>query len=779
MSRTATARRELVVAVVVLLVVLGAAYAMTRVFLAPAWVRPTVAAAGLSVVTAASARRIGLPAVGSLLLSAAGLVVFTYVVHLPAGPLIPGAAEFDAARQLLADALVALRDQPAPTDPLPELVFLVTLATWVVAFATHEVTVRLRRPGIALVAAAALWMVPLSMPQPTQATARVTVPFLLAAAMLLLLESDADLAGWARERIAPRITVAGSALALVAVAVGAMAPGILPGYGQPPVLDLGGSSDPRGYQPIVDIGDRLTLPVDRTVLRVASDRRVYLRLAALDTFDANTWRLGPPGSSSFVPDRDELYPGDGELRFETAIATADTAVVDIEVVDLENIYVPVPYQPVQVNGDAAEDMVWSRVGGFLATGELSDNELGGTLRTGVTPGLRYQVVSAIPNPTIEQLRNAEPDPQEVQPWLQLPDGQDRWSRYAEQAQAIYDERDATTAVDRALALQHWFTREGGFEYAVAGIDPLRGPNPLEAFVFDTKVGYCEYFATAMAVMLRASGVPARVAVGFLPGELVVPPDPAGGEDRGVYEVSTSDAHSWVEVLFPGHGWIKFDPTPRSDGTTLPPDEQNLDPEVLPEEAEDLLADSSDSVPVPDTPQLPPEDLPQPPAGEAGAGSPDDAGSSSPVPVVIAALLGLLGLAGLAILLRSRDREVGSGRAAALDAQRRVLHAAARLGIGRHESETATEALHRWASEGRCDPAAAAVLARIAQRAAFAPTGASIDGERAMELSDDIIHGLRAAADTAARVVAPVRLPIIWITERARDALTTARDLLRV
>ncbi len=777
MSRTATARRELAVALVVLLVVLGAAYAMTRVFLAPAWVRPTVAAAGLSIVTAAGARRIGLPALGALLLSAAGLVVFTYVVHLPAGPLVPGAAEFDAARQLLADALIALRDQPAPTDPLPELVFLVTLATWVVAFVTHEVTVRLRRPGIALVAAAALWVVPLSMPQPTQATARVSVPFLLAAAMLLLLESDADLAGWARERIAPRITVAGSALALVAVGVGAIAPGILPGYGQPPVLDLGGSSDPRGYQPIVDIGDRLTLPVDRTVLRVASDRRVYLRLAALDTFDANTWRLGPPGSSSFVPDRDELYPGTGELPFETAIATADTAVVDVEVVDLENIYVPVPYQPVQVNGDAADDMVWSRVGGFLATGELSDNELGGTLRTGVTPGVRYQVVSAIPDPTIEELRAAEPDPQEVEPWLQLPSGADRWTRYAEQAQAIYDERGATTAVDRALALQHWFTSTGGFEYAVEDIDPLRGPNPLEAFVFDTKVGYCEYFATAMAVMLRASGVPARVAVGFLPGELVVPPDPAGGEPRGVYEVSTSDAHSWVEVLFPGQGWIKFDPTPRSDGTTLPPDEQDLDPELLSDEAEDLLADTSDSVPVPDTPDLPPEDVLQPPASDAGdAGDAEDAPA---VPRLAIALLALLGLAGLAFVLRNRDQDVRSGRAAALHAQRQVLHAAARLGTGRYEAETTSEALHRWASEGRCDPTAAAELASIAQRAAFAPTDAEVDGKRAMELADRLAHQLRDAADTAARVVAPVRLPATWVATRTRDALTVARDRLRV
>lgn len=770
---TSAARRELAVAVVVLAVVLGATYAMTRVFLDPAWVRPTVAAAALSVVTAAGARRAGLPALGSLLLSGVGLVVFTYVVHLPAGPLVPGREEFAAGRQLFTDALVALREQPAPTDALPELVFLVTLAAWVVAFVTHELTIRLRRPGIALIAAAALWVVPLSMPQPTDPSVRVSIPFLLAAALLLLFESDADLAGWARERIAPRITVAGTTLAVGAVALGALAPWLLPGYGEPAGLDLGGGSDPRGYQPIVDIGDRLTLPVDRTVLRVASDRRVYLRLAALDTFDANTWRLGPPGSSSFVPDQSELYAGDRELPFETAIASADTTVVDVEVVDLENIYVPAPYQPVQVNGDAADDMVWSRVGGFLATGQLSENELGGTLRTGVVPGLRYQVVAAIPDPTIDDLRAAEPDPAEVAPWLQLPGGADAWSRYAEQAQQVYESTGAVSTVDRALALQYWFTTSGGFDYALDGIDPLRGPNPLEAFVFDTRTGYCEYFATAMAVMLRASGIPARVAVGFLPGDLVVPPDPEAGEPRGVYEVSTSDAHAWVEVLFPGQGWIKFDPTPRTDGTTLVPDEENLDPEFLPEEAQDLLADSADSVPVPDTPDLPDPDLPDPTTTPGGT----DADGATTWVRWAAVLVALVAVGGVAAALRRRERPTMTGRAAALEAQRRVLRTAARLGAPRREHETAGEVLHRLASSGRCDPEAAAALAAIGQQAAFAPVGANVDGRRAERLADGIVESLTATAETSDRVLAPLRVPAVAVADRTRATMATVRDRL--
>lgn len=769
---TSSARRELVVAVVVGLVVLGALDAMHRVFLDDAWFRPSLVALGLSLGTAAAARRIGLPALGTVLLSAAGLVVYVYVTHLPPGPLLPGPAEYEAARQLFNDGVMALRDQPAPTDALPELVYLVSLGTWVVTLVTHEITVRLRRPGIALVAAGALWVIPLAMPQPTEATARAAVPFLLAAALLLLLESDADLAGWARERVAPRITAAGGVLAVAAVALGALAPGVLPGYGDPAVLDLGGSSDPRGYQPIVDIGDRLTLPGERTVLRVESDRRVYLRLAGLDSFDGNTFRVGPPGSRSFVPDTAELFPGDDELPFEQPIASIDSTVVDVEVVDLENIYVPVPYQPVEVSGDAARDMVWSRTGGFLATGELSDNELGGTLRTGVTPGLRYQVVSAIPDPTVAELREAEPVGEEVAPWLQLPAAGD-WDRFAEQAREVYDQTGATSAIDRALALQYWFTTSGGFDYALEGIDRLRGPNPLETFVFDTQTGYCEYFATAMAVMLRASGIPARVAVGFLPGEQVTPADPEAGIDRAVYEVSTSDAHAWVEVLFPGQGWIKFDPTPRSG--VLPPEEGNLDPQLTPSE-EDALQEQEFDDSVQDTPDLPeeaePVPLPQVPEPQA----PSEQGADNGRLVLVATvLLGLVGVAA-AFAMRGRAGTRLTGRAAALDAQHRLLRTAARLGIARRESETTAEALHRWGSDGRCDPAAAAELAGLLQRAAFAGhDGGDLDGARAWALGQEVTDQLRDSADRTDLVLAPVRVPATSSVEAIRDAAARVRD----
>jgi transglutaminase-like putative cysteine protease len=100
-----------------------------------------------------------------------------------------------------------------------------------------------------------------------------------------------------------------------------------------------------------------------------------------------------------------------------------------------------------------------------------------------------------------------------------------------------------------LALESWLRQTGGFTYDES--PPKVTGSPLIAFVTQTRTGYCQHFAGAMAAMLRMLGIPARVAVGFTSGSPV----------DGRWEVSDRDAHAWVEVWFRGHGWIPFDPTP--------------------------------------------------------------------------------------------------------------------------------------------------------------------------------------------------------------------------
>jgi transglutaminase-like putative cysteine protease len=102
----------------------------------------------------------------------------------------------------------------------------------------------------------------------------------------------------------------------------------------------------------------------------------------------------------------------------------------------------------------------------------------------------------------------------------------------------------------AVALEAWFRSTGGFTYSEQP-ETAPGLPPLVGFVMDTKTGYCQHFAGAMAVMLRLLGIPARVAAGFLPGSY----------HGDFWQVTDHDAHTWVEVWFRGFGWVPFDPTP--------------------------------------------------------------------------------------------------------------------------------------------------------------------------------------------------------------------------
>ncbi len=108
---------------------------------------------------------------------------------------------------------------------------------------------------------------------------------------------------------------------------------------------------------------------------------------------------------------------------------------------------------------------------------------------------------------------------------------------------------AQTPYAAVLAIESWLRQTGGFTYDES---PPRGQGaPLVSFVTQTRAGYCQHFAGAMAGMLRMLGVPARVAVGFT----------SGTPDNGTWVVTDHDAHAWVEVWFAGVGWVPFDPTP--------------------------------------------------------------------------------------------------------------------------------------------------------------------------------------------------------------------------
>jgi hypothetical protein len=772
-------RRDLSLGAAVGIVIVATLPAYAQVFSDTGWRPSALWAALLSLALAVAIRRLRLPWLVSGLASAVGLVLTLYVLHLPPGPLIPGGEQVREIVALLQQGLVELRETPSPAPSLPGLVALVTVGFWVVTHVVHEVVVRWRHAGLGLVPAGVLWAAPLAVPVAPGRIWPTALPFLAATGLVLLLSGEDDL-GLPADRWRP-LPASGLALGAVALVVALVAPGALPGYGADAWVDLGGTSDPRGYQPIVDVSDRLKLPEERDVLRVLAPQRSYLRLAGLDSFDGFTWRLGPSGDGSYRPEAGSLFAARDVLPPEEPAAETQPIFVDVEVLELENIYVPVPYQPVQILGPNRGDMVWSTEGGFLATWDTVDGELAGQPRVGVRQGFEYRVQAARPTPTFEQLTEVTYDEATLARWTQLPRD---YPALREQAEEVFAEVDAETTVERALALQDWFARDGGFTYDL-DVPALRGDDALERFVLEDRVGYCEYFATGMAVMLREAGIPARVAVGFLPGTVSQEADPDEGRELTEFTVSTRDAHAWVEVLFPGYGWVTFEPTPRDDQTQIVPRPDDLAPienerERQAREREEELEETPEDDPAregADTPTPPQMELPEEPqAGAPGSEVVEDEPSRWPL---VAFLTGLLAVALVLGVFRRRHPRLGHGdpRHRVLVAQRRLLATAADHGLGRRAAETTSEVVGRWRDEGRVDGRGSR-FAALAQAAAF---GGDVDDHLAAEaeqLVADLEELLRASVDRRDRVLAPVRVPVETVRGVTRRAVGTVRDLIR-
>ncbi len=160
---------------------------------------------------------------------------------------------------------------------------------------------------------------------------------------------------------------------------------------------------------------------------------------------------------------------------------------------------------------------------------------------------RYSVVSAVPAVSEEQLRAADREyPEAIRTlYLGLPD---------EVPQRVLDKaREVISGIenpyDQAVAIESYLRQ---FEYTLEIEEPPPGRDVVDYFLFDLRKGYCDYYASAMVVMARAVGIPARLAVGYASGYY--------DERMDDYTVTEAEAHSWPELYFPPYGWIPFEPT---------------------------------------------------------------------------------------------------------------------------------------------------------------------------------------------------------------------------
>ena len=263
-------------------------------------------------------------------------------------------------------------------------------------------------------------------------------------------------------------------------------------------------------------------------------------IAALDHFNGDSWSATPAEAST--PLR-SFSPPLGADEHEPPPARADgpgreRLVQVFEVSGLVGHRIPSWGSPVAVAGPGR---VSREVSGSSI---VSDTE--------VQRGSVYAVDSIVADPSPAQLEAGHPDISDFRD-LQLP--QPVPTRLVRLANSLV--AGATTTYQKALDLEAYLTSPK-FHYRLPGrtksgvVTPSAGYGGLMSFLFRSRTGYCQQFATAFAVLARVEGLPTRIAVGFLPGTPV-------GHDA--WQIDGSDAHAWPQVRFESYGWIDFEPTP--------------------------------------------------------------------------------------------------------------------------------------------------------------------------------------------------------------------------
>ncbi|HET9443400.1 MAG TPA: transglutaminase domain-containing protein, partial [Acidimicrobiales bacterium] len=286
----------------------------------------------------------------------------------------------------------------------------------------------------------------------------------------------------------------------------------------------------HGFATRLDTGVR-GRPGETLIMRVKADRPDFWRGQSFDRWDGRSWTQSDQRTEPVIGES-PISLGGGESGLPGGPDFVQT------------VYLAVPgpnllfaaYAPAQVY--FSDRLLY----------EMSD----GTVRTAVQmlEGSVYTVVSRRQPVTGELLRASDSwgfpvDAGLLRRYTSLPEVPDRVSDLAREVTA-----GAPTTYDKVRALERWMGANTEYTLDIPPLPP--GADAVEQYLFEDRKGFCEQIGSALVVMLRSLGIPARLAVGYTPGER--------NPFTGMWEVRAKDAHAWAEVWFGGFGWQAFDPT---------------------------------------------------------------------------------------------------------------------------------------------------------------------------------------------------------------------------
>lgn len=627
--------------------------------------------------------------------------------------ILPTRSAVTSLSQLVRQGLTSIEVALPPIDDAPGVGLLVTCSIALVYLLADLLAVPGRSPAWALLPIVSIWALPVLLLAPVRTPAIVAT----GVGFLAMLATGAEAWREPSGGTSPRRMGA-----LAAVTAGVVAVALV---GAPLVLSI--PSPVRWHTPAeladadatrldlgLDLRSDLNRPQDAEVMTYEGTRPRELgplHAYTLTTFNGATWDRTPPG---------EWEDADNRLLWPDAVETEDGDSATITITDLGQDRLPIPGEPRRVELDGAAS--YSAAADEVRLEQPAPGEL------------TYQVTFRTRDLSRAALEDLDPTTLEADSaLLQIPEtgyGPD----VADLTQEVVTDAGAETPYEQLLAIQNYLRDPELFTYTES-VTSARTRDAVWDFLQDRR-GYCVQFATAMVVMARTLDLPARVAVGYLPGETL---------DDGTASISAHQAHAWPQVLFPDVGWVRFEPTPGVQSGNAP--------SWAPEPAAETSPTPTDG---PSQTTEPEEETSTTTSAEeesssattseeeTESGSASESSSALPAVVVLAALV-LIGLVGALAVRRHRARasgeletgwhqSVGVVRAAGGQVRPgstpRAVVAAGDAVLG---TESARTALH--------------ALAAAVEQSRYAPGGGQVDPQTVREWVTQIKSDRKERAET--------------------------------